>query len=288
MSVIKRIPIGRNPTDFKQHDLSLGGRCLVLRDHRNSGPGAVSIQNGQVTRADVAGVDFLPSTISVPEGQECPFVHAVCHLDELDRRAVEFFEDRVSASERPKMVILQASTASGGVGWAHETLDRIIWLSMKDKAAYGRVREWLPEFMDLDFATAKLIAGAPDRGSLSDTIQRTCPHLLDITHPGDPTALFAFRLHCEAWEEVNVNGNASLSGFPITAPSGLTDWLAPFSPQSNGDRASIESVVAMMGDQETKTKVRAVLSAAEKSPRIPVLDLLGRPNDAPDTEGDAQ
>lgn len=103
-----------------------------------------------------------------------------------------------------------------------------------------------------------------------------------------PINLLAFRLLCEAWEEVNVKGNASLSGFPITAPSGLPDWVAPFSTQSDGSTATANSVVALMENEDTKSRVEAVLNAADCNPEKAVLAFLGRTDLAAAAQGDVQ
>jgi len=261
MSVFKRIQIGRNPTDFKQHDLFLKGRCLVLRDHRNSGPGAVTIQSGQVTRADVADVDFLRSGVSLTEVQVTPLAHAVCHLDEANRNDVDFFESDGDVSARPKVVILQASTAAGGVSWPHERCDDTVWLSMKDRMAYSRVSEWSPQFLNLSFEDAATIAQAPDRSALAK-FEGGFSRILDITHPGDPTAPLAFRLLCEAWYEKNVNGNNR-----INAPGSLEEWLNPFNVKGDSESDRMQAVVALMRSEDREV-VKKVLKAANEKQNL--------------------
>lgn len=96
----------------------------------------------------------------------------------------------------------------------------------------------------------------------------------DLLDPGHEAEL-AFRLLCEAWKIKNIDGRTDCKGIPIIAPSGLTDWLAPFSPRGKGDAENIASVVSTMGDADTKCKVEKVLNAVNGDPKEHVLALLG-------------
>ena len=97
----------------------------------------------------------------------------------------------------------------------------------------------------------------------------------------------ALRLLCEAWSEVNLKKNKTLSGFPVHAPSKLDDWLAPFAPEGNDDAAKIASVVSNMGDNDTKEKVRNVLESANTDPTAAVKVLLKMPHTPEPTESEA-
>lgn len=265
---IKRLPIGRYESDFKQYDLAFRTSCLVLRDYRNSAPGAVSIVDGRLTRANVADVDFRESEVRIPDVRDSGLFHAVCHIDEDHRDEVDFYEplpegDR-QGEEHSKMVAIQVSTA-GRVKPAHKVTAEVVWLSMFDRGAYTRVNEWLPEFMDLDFETAQAIAGAPNRESLSEDVQRRYSHLLDITHPGDPTVELAFRLLCEARLACGEAESSVIGLVEVRAPVALDSWLEPFEPKGKDQSERIAAVVAMMGSEEAKESASAVLDAVQRN-----------------------
>ena len=134
---------------------------------------------------------------------------------------------------------------------------------MNNREAYRKVDLWLPEFMDLDFDTAKIIAQAADRGSLAPEIERKYAHLLDITHPGDATAEFAFRLLCESMVLCDGKATGTVADIPITAPTQLGHWLDPFSPAGATDDQRIDAVVTMMRSEDKKAAVRQVLVTAK-------------------------
>jgi len=292
--MIKRIPIGQLGIHFKQHEVDVNGMCLVLRDHREveAAPGAVTINNAQVSRANVADVNF-PGANFPGQFHKTVQIHVVCHLTE-NRDNVEFQDPPPTSDHEDspvRLIILQASKGNDSISLTHETVGDKVWLSMKSREAYTKVSEWLPQFLNLSFEDAVKIAEAKDRGALAPKIQEDYEKLLDITHPGDPTAPLAFRLLCEAWAEVNVKKNTTLSGLPINAPSKLDDWLAPFHPDGDGNPAKIASVVSKMGDAASKGKAEKVLKAAdgEGDLRGEVLAFLGTIKDtATQTEGGAQ
>ena len=264
-----------NTNHWKRKILFANGIPLALHDHRNTTNiiGAVTVENGQLLRANVADVDFIQQLNTLDQNPVTNPEHAIIHIT---GNRIDFVTACYPCNDAYKGIILQATTQVS-LNESHEATENVVWLSMADRTAYTKVSEWLSEFLALDFVTAKSIAEAEDRWSLKPEIQKKYEKLLDITHPGDPAATLAFHLLCEAWHEVNVVGNKELSGFPIAAPSNLDDWLAPFSPEKADDPIRIASVVAKMGDNDTKTKVKNVLDTAKggQSPKDYVIALLG-------------
>ena len=258
---------------WKRKILSKDGIAIVLHDHRdtNAIKGAVTLENDVISRANVADCEFsallavpAPNPATNPE-------RAVVHI--IGNRS-GFLAAAFPGADSYQAIILQATTQDSGLGDDHEPAEKVVWLSMQSRESYKKADKWLPQFLRLSFEDAVKIAKAKDRGTLDPRIQEDYAKLLDITHPGDPTASLAFRLLCEAWTEVNVNQNRKLSGLPITAPKDLTGWLAPFAPDGNDDAAKIASVVSKTGDAD-KTKVRNVLDAANDDPKEQVLAFLG-------------
>jgi hypothetical protein len=291
--MIKRIPIGTIGINYKQHEVHVAGSCpLLLRDHREveEAPGAVTIENGVVTRANVADVTFpnaeLKEGISITDP-----LHVVCHLTE-DRENIQFLEPAAPGAENakaPRLVILHVSAGADRVSLPSKADERAVWLSMASRTAYAKVDVWLKQFLNLSFEDAEKIAKSPERAVLDPKIQQKYAQLLDITHPGDPAAPLAFHLLCEAWKIKNIDLKDDCEGIPITAPSNLTVWLAPFSPEGNDDPARIASVVSKMGDTDTKDKAKMVLEAANGAPKTHVLAFLGIEGQAPDqAEGGPQ
>lgn len=267
------------------YNLLREGKPLYLFDHRFNNPrwkGAVTLGRGGVTRGDVANFSGFGALL-VPESTVYA-KYAIIHDNN---------PERIYADDDSDLIVLWVSTTPERVG-EHKLIPepsespKIVQFVMKDGNAYRATSVWLPQFLALDFETAKAIAAATDRWSLHPDIQRDFAHLLDIIHPGDPTAPLAFRLLCEAWEEVNIKGNTSLSDLPITAPENPSDWLAPF-VRAEGRPASIEEVVALMVDGDFKGKVKGVLDATDgEAMKKAVLNLLGRADDRTGTEGGAE
>lgn len=77
----------------------------------------------------------------------------------------------------------------------------------------------------------------------------------------DSSAFLALRLLCEAWEQVTVKKEPTVSGITIHAPTDFSKWLAPFGGSTTGD---IERVVGMVGYGDIRTKAKAVLDAANE------------------------
>lgn len=274
---------------------------LFLHDRR----GSVEIEGGRIVKADVAGkdedpvcfsdyIDLMDGEITVEETYHL-VVHPLSSRGDFptdpDARRDNLSPLFPLATTGKKVIALQVTT-EGCLSLAHlgtQTIagNQYVWLSMKDRAAYRKVADWLSEFTALDFETANSIASAPDRSSLA-RFEGVFSHLLDITHPGDPTAPLAFRLLCEAWEAEQVDGVGEPSGFAITAPKIPSDWLAPF-VRPDGQVANVQEVVALMDDEDFKGKVKAVLDATDgESTKKAVLTLLGRTDPPPATEGGAE
>jgi hypothetical protein len=257
---------------------------IVLHDHS----GGLYLPSNQYDSLKIADVEFKEHfKVSTDVAN---LVHVVAHVESRDVFTTGVFEppaEGQTAVSGP-LIVLQVSRPES-VADASESSDRIVWLSMKSREAYKKVSDWLKQFLDLSFEDAVKIAKESERAALDPDIQRKYAQLLDITHPGDPAAPLAFRLLCEAWYEKNVAGESELSGFPITAPTILDDWLAPFSADEKVDPASIASVCAKMGDNVTKVKVEQVLNDAKGDPRTHILAFLGIKEQATvQSEGGAQ
>jgi len=270
-----------------------GQHRLVLHDHRAQLNGSVTLDAATLVRADVAGkptdpINFLTLLQGVIPATEDSLWRVVCHINTNRTSFATSPEPLIPgvplfppALTGQKVIALQVATSDSlpddPTVQHTDAGNDYVWLSMKSREAYKRVSDWLPQLLDLSFDDAVQIANARDRGALPPRIQDAYTKLLDITHPGDPTASLAFRLLCEAWKEVKVTGNTEVSGFPITAPSGLEEWVAPFSPDGSDETAKIASVVSKIGDADTKVRVKDVLEAAKNSGDLEskVLALLG-------------
>lgn len=251
---------------------------LVLHDHRDCG--SVTIVD-TITRADVAGetddpISFLDHVANRQPAQSLPELHhLVCHIRPTREGFPMNPDSREGAGITPlfggeavgKKVIAIQCTTRDNLGTASEFLtvagNEYVWLSMNSREAYRKVDLWLPEFMDLDFATAKLIAEATDRGALDPKVERKYAHLLDITHPGDATAELAFRLLCEAVVLCKGEATAKVGGIPITAATQLGQWLDPFSPTGMPEDQRIDAVVSLMGSEASQIAAREVLTAVK-------------------------
>lgn len=252
------------------------GKQIVLHDHTL---GLDLSPNGEHS-LEVAGVEFGQYVGEHQDDDLTSPVRMIAHIGGTREEVFEvlFTSQGEGEGETRPVIILEVSSqeATASVS-AHS--NTVVWLSMKDREAYKRVSDWLPQFLDLDFQTATQIANTPNRSDLESELQRNFSRILEVTHPGDPTAPFAFRRLCEAWSCVNVSGKEKLSGFSVTAPGSLMDWLAPFSSQSTGKAASIDSVPHMMGDAATRDKAKAILGSADSDPKAAVLDFLGETED---------
>jgi hypothetical protein len=260
------------------------GNQIVLHD-RTYG---IHLPAAGIRSIQVAAVRFETAVGDMRTDNLVSPVRIVAHIGGTREDVTNNLWDAAQHNPGRQAIILEVSSQeatsslSAGIG-------NIVWLSMKSRQAYKKVSDWLPQFLDLTFEDAEKIANEPDRAALDPEIQRKYAQLLDITHPGDPAAPLAFRLLCEAWYQVNVAGNTLLSDFPITAPTNLDDWLKPFSPEGDSDPATIESVVAKMGDADTKEKAKKVLETANGEPRANVVAFLGMKGESSEkSEGGAQ
>jgi hypothetical protein len=270
----------------------------IDRDGQHTYRNVVLIDGGPLTVADYRGVGpyDLGSSIQIQVADRPFEIEGVSAFGQSPVRGIvhtlvdpNVYVKTLYDENQPanlEAILLRAST-SFSVLKDHYFEGMIVCFSMKNGDAYRNTSEWLKEFMALDFETAKTIAEAPDRSSLAD-LEGGYRHLLDITHPGDPTAELAFRLLCEAWEAEQIDGVSELSGFAITAPRNLSGWLAPFGSRE-GQAATSEEVVAMMGDEDLKAKVWAVLNAVDcEARKNAVLTLLGRIDTRDSVEGGAK
>jgi len=288
MPTPKPFPGANPPIHHYGITLRYAEKNIYLYDRRDGDPnwkGAATVDsNGEITRVNVADFDVKGGNgLSLPRNGEAA-KHAIIHTS----NAAGLY-----TAEDQGLIVLRVSTTAQQ-GAEHQVLPAppapaaIVELSMKDGNAYRQNTGWLGQFLLLSFEEATEIAGAANRGDLSEEIRRKCPNLLDITHPGDPTAPLAFRLLCEAWEEKEINRKNELSGFEFEAPANSEEWRKPFT-RAEGQTVTIEEVVALMVDGDFKGKVRAVLDATDgEAMKKAVLNLLGRADDPTGTEGGAE
>lgn len=237
--------------------VSYAGKILVVSDYLGEILQIGAIVDASAGRQTIAkGVPTYVWAHHAPESR----IRCVVHID---TRYVtrDDFEKALFASPppapAPKVILLQVSSVDGGVIEENEIRGDFVWLSMKSRAAYNKVADWLPQFLDLSFEDAVKIVNAPDRAALDPGFQRKHAQLLDITHPGDPTARLGFRLLCEAWL-MNNGKPTTCAGIPITPPGSLDDWLSPF---KLGNITPDKVAVATMMGKTLEAQATAVLDA---------------------------
>jgi len=218
---------------------------------------------GGVHSIQVAAVPFTDLIANTQAGDLTSPIRMVAHILGAREEVINLLWAAPANNFERQAIILEVSSQEATSSLSAVN-GNIVWLSMKSRAAYKKVSDWLPQFLALDFETAKTIAVAEERGSLSTELQRKFAHLLDITHPGDPTAELAFRLLCEARVACETGGATEQFGITIHPPTGLEAWLVPFSPQGNTDEERIAAVVAVMGSTEAKAAAEMILLAAKK------------------------
>lgn len=164
------------------------------------------------------------------------------------------------------VIALQVSR-TGSVDTPSAATEAFVWLSMKSREAYTKVAKWLPEFLELDFETAKALAEIAKGGDRAKAYayETKFAHFLDIILPGRVENLLAFRLLCEACKYKKAEGKIEFEGIEIHAPKGIGQWLAPFgkevSQNANENAKAIDEVAGMVGSGDIKTKAKAVLEA---------------------------
>jgi hypothetical protein len=268
--MIQKIPIGDGGCYFKQHGVVIKDSIVVLHDHRRTAacPGAVTIAEGQVSRANVADRDF-PNCL-VADGPLQQVVHAICHID-TNRTNIQFFDP--TCAQFPKVIALHVSSTPQS-GSDHASDNSTVWLSMKDGACYRDSNDWLPEFLSLDFRTAKdlvEIAKVGDRSNASE-YESEFAHLLDIILPGRVEHSLAFRLLCEAQKCMKIDGKSDCVGIEIHSPEGIDQWLDPFGRKQGTDLVAtakaIDEVSSLIGSGTIKNKAKAVLHAVNGSGKL--------------------
>jgi hypothetical protein len=266
---------------------------LVLHDHRATG--SVTVTTNQITRADVAGRDGDPISfldhVGLPSAtcQPPELYYLVCHI----KTSREGFAKNPESCDHPiplfpngttgkKVIALQATTQDSltGEGKLLEVLENsYVWLPMNDRSAYHKVSDWLPEFLKLDFDTAKDLAKAAKTGDRSKATQfeNDYAHLLDIILPGRVANLLAFRLLCEAKEACNRDDkleNYKGTRITIHAAKDIGQWLAPFG--ENLSPPDISKVAGMIGSGDVKKAAEEVLNAVNQNhdPSVAITNFL--------------
>lgn len=257
MKKIKLLPQDPLPAGSCQRQVfqeNKSQRQVVLHDHN----GSIEFQAGSLHSAKVAVEEFKDHVTQSKDDGSSP-VYMVAHIFD-DRKGVMegLFDDCENGTTRETIILEVSSTGTVDKKEA-PVCGSFVWLSEKSQGAYKRVPDWLPQFLRLDFETAKAIAEATDRGVLSPKVQDDYNHLLDITHPGDPTASLAFRLLCEAWKECRPSDSIELHGMTIHAPTDLPSWLQSFGAKN------ISEVGRRIGHEEIGAKAEKVLRAVDEN-----------------------
>ncbi len=227
---------------------------LVLHDHSSG----LYLSGGDYDSLKVAEVDFKPLAQLANDVPNNSPIHVVAHVINRANFLAAFFKSPAAGEEfdsRPRIVFHVGRPESVAVDSLVSS--DIVWISMKSREAYKKVADWLPQFLDLSFEDAVKIANATDRAALDPNFQRKYAQLLDITHPGDPTASLAFGLLCEAWL-MNNGKPTTCEGIPSTPPGSLDDWLAPFKV---GNITPDKVAVAAMMGKTLEAQATAVLDA---------------------------
>jgi hypothetical protein len=256
---------GGNPvaTRFIRKAISYKNQLLVVSDHL----GQVTLDNCVIDASAgrqpiVNGVKAYDWSQHLPDSP----IRCVVHIDTQNVTRAAFERALFSPpapDPTPNVILLQVSSVDGGLAEDSMIRSNFIWLSMKYRTAYTMVSHWLPEFLTLDFKTAKELAGFTDRNQAAKHEDKF-GHFLDIILPGDPTALLAFRLLCEARLACGNQDDLDMSGLKIKAPRDLGAWLAPFSTHGDEDQR-IAAVVALMGSASAKKAAKAVFDALERN-----------------------
>lgn len=249
-------------TRFIRKAISYKNQLLVVSDHLGHVTFANCVIDASAGRQPIVnGVKAYDWPQHLPDSP----IRCVVHIDTQNVTRAAFERALFSPPDpdpTPNVILLQVSSVDGGLAEDSMIRSNFIWLSMKDRTAYTKVSHWLPEFLVLDFETAKELAAFTDRNQAAKH-EETFRHFLDIILPGDPTALLAFRLLCEARLACGNQDELDMSGLKIKAPKDLAAWLAPFSVHGD-DNQKIAEVVAMMGSDTAKKAAQAVFSALEK------------------------
>lgn len=264
--MINRIPIGRKGINYKQHEVYFGDGCLLLRDHREveEAPGAVTVEHGAVTRANVADAPFPDAMLAGTTPISDP-LHVVCHLTEY-RKDVNFLD--TTAPGAPKLVILQVSAGADHVPLPSEFDNHAVWLSMASRSAYVEVNAWLSQFLDLSFEDARKLATLQSRSQVTgklEYLEGKYSNFLNVILPGSVDAPLALRLLCEAWLLTNGASSRDENGIMIHAPQKLDDWLTPFA--TDDKVPTKEFVIAAMdkSQRDTVVKIFDAVSALESA-----------------------
>jgi hypothetical protein len=232
------------------------GRQLVLHDNSKG----LNLPPRGPRSLNVAAVSFDHVVGNVQPDDLASPVRMVAHIGGTREDVVNLLTLHTSIA--PRLAVILEVSSQEAVPLPSIESTNFVWLSMKSREAYKRVSDWLPQFLDLSFKDAVKIAKATDRTELDPDLQQRYAQLLDITHPGDPSASLAFRLFCEAWT-LNNGQTTKHDGISITPPDSLDRWVTPFKV---GTTTSYNTAVAaMMGTPSLRAKAADVLNAAERN-----------------------
>ena len=226
--------------------VSSNQKAVYLYDHRDGNPdwkGAVKIDSGKVTRANVA--DFGTGAV----GSFDPLQSATT-LDQRVTHAIVHIDDPSTCytADDTGLIVLWTST-QGSRNAQHQVLDnpvQIVQFAMHNGNAYRKSNnQWLAQFLKLNFNQAKTLVNFKTRTQASE-FEKDFSHFLDIILPKRVDEPLALRLLCEAWILKNDIGDPLPEGVTLKAPRGLLEWLSPF--RSGVDQLEANSVAALMGD----------------------------------------
>jgi len=244
---------------------------LVLHDHSVG----LYVPGSTYDALQVADQEFKELVVSGDDDGSDP-IHAIVHAENRKMFTGDFFSPLTErgAPDSRKRIVLQVSRTSS-VASLSESEESVVWLSMKDRAAYQRIAEWLPEFLKLDFETAAKIADSAKHGIRTKVAgyEENYAHLLDVILPKRVENLLALRLLCESWLLIHWNQGSSFprrndlsnalgisvddyrlpAGVRLNSPESLDDWFRPFGENHDGDR--IASITEGLRAEDTKSSV---------------------------------
>lgn len=245
---------------WRRKILRVGDIPIVLHDHRaeNNLQGAVTVERGQVLRANVADADFINHASCCALPGKVTVNHIVAHIQNRDTFAAACFPEGLN---RRQMIVLQ-STTSSSLSDDHADAKTFIWLSMKNQEAYKKVEDWIGQFLELSIADAKKIAALQSRSEVSgelEYLEDKYSKFLNVILPGSIDAPLALHLLCEAWICTNGKESKIESGIMVHAPQNLNSWLRPF---------------AIDDEIPTKQQVVAVMAKSQRNAVLQLLDAV--------------
>jgi hypothetical protein len=196
---------------------------LVLHDHT----GGIVLTNNALTSAQIGGDVEFKANVALASDDGTSLIRMVAHIGGTRISVIEHLFVPNGEPVQKKAIILQVSSQST-VSEHSTASDLVVWLSMKNRAAYKQVDKWLPEFMSLTFNDAQELVKAGLREKVSSACEARYPHLLDVILPRTIENRLALRLLCEAWLMTDGKKEMPHGDIVIHAPVSPDDWFEPF------------------------------------------------------------